>query len=118
MNDPSFQPWLRQVVDRPTKAFCNACKIVGAEITSLRRHRETKLHVNNLGKLVSEPPVECKVSAIVRTSTAHPAMILLACLFAEHNLTFQLADHPNENYQSRFGNRLGSVHEDEMRRGD
>ncbi|KAK3878380.1 hypothetical protein Pcinc_016964 [Petrolisthes cinctipes] len=45
---PEFQPWLGRMDGDNTKAYCRTCKrAVGAEITTLRRHKKTKLHTKN-----------------------------------------------------------------------
>nr|BDT63036.1 MAG: hypothetical protein [Trachysalambria curvirostris nimavirus] len=57
MTDPAFQPWLSSVEDDPEKASCIFCKKqFGALLTTITRHRETKIHIYNARKFNDHLP--------------------------------------------------------------
>lgn len=92
--NPDFQPWLTRADGDPTKAYCTFCKRgIGAEITTLRRHKKTKLHATSedMAHTVS-PEADPAPPATHTTNAVALATVLLCCFLAENNLPFSLAD--------------------------
>lgn len=51
-----FQPWLARMEGDKTKAYCRTCKRpIGAEVTTLRQHKKTKLYTTNESRAGEEP---------------------------------------------------------------
>ncbi|KAK4304557.1 hypothetical protein Pmani_023438 [Petrolisthes manimaculis] len=51
LQKPEFQPWLAREEGNPKRAYCKICKAgIGAEISTIRRHKKAKMHVTNEGK--------------------------------------------------------------------
>ena len=91
--NPDFQPWLSEVDGDPWKAFCKSCKrTMGAELTSIKRHKASQHHMASMERDVHEAPPEV-VPGHGNSQGVALAMILFACFIAEHNLPFTTADH-------------------------
>ncbi|KAK4322653.1 hypothetical protein Pmani_006630 [Petrolisthes manimaculis] len=47
LSNDLFRSWLARVQGSPTKAYCRVChKMLSAEITSLKRHRNSRQHIS------------------------------------------------------------------------
>lgn len=92
LQNPDLQPWLARKQGDPTKAYCKVCKRdVGAEISTLKRHKKAKVHINNMGKF-QEQFVSDLATPVNAVSGVALATILLCCFIAEHNLPFSIAE--------------------------
>lgn len=98
LSNESFKAWLTRVADSNTKAYCKICqKILSAEISSLKRHRNSKYH-EDMCKKTSDKPTgsvsneqpsapnsdKCQSDTTVKGVTY--ATILMVVFIAEHNL--------------------------------
>lgn len=97
VND-NFQPWLARVPSDNTKAYCQFChKHLSAEISSIKRHRESRQHVSleERRKATAEAQSSAYEDAASRReddamafSVAY-ATVLFIMFLAEHNLPFR-----------------------------
>ncbi|KAG7154707.1 hypothetical protein Hamer_G015069 [Homarus americanus] len=96
LKNEDFQPWLSRVEDNPSRAFCNICKReVSAELTSIKRHKTTKMHAvyeASEKQEVQQERIPVHQGNYVANGVA-VATILFVCLIAELNLLFTTADH-------------------------
>lgn len=98
LSDDSFKLWLGRVPGSPTKAYCNFChKELGAEITSLKRHRLSKQHVTletrrlraNEARTSAEEGHDVREEERRQPDAVAYATVLFLCFMAEHNLPFR-----------------------------
>lgn len=94
----AFRPWLARVPNDTTKAYCQVChKHLSAEISSLKRHRESRLHMSCEARRNATaeprgtaeegfPPTEEEQQ--MSFSVAY-ATVLFVMFLAEHNLPFR-----------------------------
>lgn len=82
LENEDFKPWLSRVEGDPSRAFCTTCKRdISAELTAIKRHKVTRMHITNVEKLEAEVQQE------------NPSTSGVVCFIAEHNLPFTTADH-------------------------
>ncbi|XP_076032994.1 uncharacterized protein LOC143020457 [Oratosquilla oratoria] len=105
LSNPLFKDWLARVDRCPQQAYCHLClKHLSAEITSLKRHRCSKIHVANVNKHgggdhgrdhggddVEEPTVANEQEAGVLDGVAY-ATILFLVFISKHNLPFSMCE--------------------------
>lgn len=91
MQNEEFKPWLSRVEGDPTT--CNL--EISAELSAINRHKMTKRHTTNEGKVMRETQQEVQqhVQGAYVSSGVALATILFTCFIAEHNLPFTIADH-------------------------
>ncbi|KAK4307738.1 hypothetical protein Pmani_020528 [Petrolisthes manimaculis] len=124
LSNDLFRSWLARVQGSPTKAYCRVChKMLSAEITSLKRHRNSRQHISlhdpknsstsdgSVASCSSERdggPNTSSQDGLRGTPTWNDdtslseekglsgvayATILFAVFLAEHNLPFSISDH-------------------------
>ena len=103
LSNADFQPWLDRVDGNPSKAFCKTCKrTIGAEITSIKRHKTTKLHTTTESE-ERERVLEDEEEDVPQSiDGVAQATVLFASFIAEHNLPFSIADHLVELHMKMF----------------
>lgn len=98
LSEDNFKLWLGRVPGSPTKAYCNFCyKHLGAEITSLKRHRLSKQHVAletrrlraNEARIAAEEGDDVTDEERRLPDAVAYATVLFLVFIAEHNLPFR-----------------------------
>lgn len=103
MDNPDFSVWLTRVEGNDTKAYCNICRReLSAEITAIKCHKSTHIHnrheqaarnaQGDLGGVTGGQEDDGTTNDDLREAVAR-AEIKLACFIAEHNLSFNTANH-------------------------
>ncbi|KAK4316370.1 hypothetical protein Pmani_012499 [Petrolisthes manimaculis] len=96
LQKPEFQPWLAREEGNPKRAYCKICKAgIGAEISTIRRHKKAKMHVANEGKANEHETDESGPSTSRPNNSPSGvgfATVLLCCFIAEYNLPFTIAE--------------------------
>lgn len=94
LHDDELRVWLRKVVGNPHWAYCHACRSdMSAEITSIKRHKMSKFHTNNMTHIKNAPTKEASTSVSELDGMVTRAEIKLATFMAEHNIALNTADH-------------------------
>lgn len=86
--------WIAKIPGNRKRAYCNVCRVdLSAEISALKRHSRSASHM----KRREHPPVdhEAEEEGTSQTDTDKIARaeIKLATFMAEHNISFNTADH-------------------------
>ena len=93
LEDENFRQWLTKVEGNPHKAFCCICNSeLIADVTSLKRHKSTKIHSDNMLH-INTSNLDVSVPSTSNQDLVTRAEIKLASFFAEHNIALNAADH-------------------------
>lgn len=93
LDNDAYRDWLGRVEDNPNKAKCTVCHAdFAADITSIKRHKLSKFHTSQVGR---ERTCQSASDADHHHQEDHitRAEYKLAAFFAEHDLSFNTADH-------------------------
>ena len=94
-SNPELAKWIQEDKTSNTKAKCKICDVrVTADITVLKNHGKSLSHIRKMQSAVVKQPT---ISQFVRETTTQDkvksAEIAFASFFAEHNISFNTADH-------------------------
>lgn len=93
MDKDDYREWLRRVEDIPNKAKCVVCNVdFAAEITSIKRHKISKFHELQITRVRTRQNAPENANHQVEERVTR-AEYKLAAFFAEHDLSFNSADH-------------------------
>lgn len=92
--NPDFTTWLTRVDGNDGKAYCTMCRReFSAEITAIKRHKSTHVHARNELPSVAGVREDVGANNDQLAEAVARAEIKLACFLAEHNISFNTANH-------------------------
>lgn len=93
LDQEAYRDWLGRVEDDPHKAKCTVCQSVfAADITSVKRHKVSRFHTSQIERR-SQDPTDEDHNYHQNEHNITRAEIKLAGFIAEHNISFNTADH-------------------------
>lgn len=92
LQHPDFCQWLEKIEGNRIRAYCKVCRVdLSAEISGLKRHKSSASHTI----CAEEPRIDNQptMSDDTENDMVGRAEIKLVTFMAEHNISFNTADH-------------------------